>query len=62
MVRSKLSPSGDVMIQNVAFARRFVDVFIAATLVARSLHAGIAVTLRKSMSSRMIRFDQLVRI
>jgi hypothetical protein len=33
MVRSKLSSSGDVVIRNVAIARRFVDVFIATTLV-----------------------------
>jgi hypothetical protein len=42
-VRSKLSPSGDVMIQNVAFARRFTDVLIAMTPVARSGDAAIVV-------------------
>jgi hypothetical protein len=39
----KLSPSDDAVIRNVAFARRFMDVTIAAKLVARSLHAGIVV-------------------
>jgi hypothetical protein len=42
-VRSKLSPSDDVVIRNVAFARRFMDVTIATKLVACSLHAGIVV-------------------
>jgi len=42
----KLSPSDDVVIRNVALARRFIDVAIAAKLVTRSLHAGIVVTVR----------------
>jgi hypothetical protein len=42
----KLSPSDDAVIRNVAFARRFMDVTIAAKLVARSLHAGIVVMVR----------------
>jgi hypothetical protein len=42
-VRSELSPSDDVMIQNVVFARRFIDVLIAITPVARSGDAEIVV-------------------
>jgi len=41
-----LSPSDDVVIRYVAFARRFIDVAIAAKLVARSFHAGIVVMVR----------------
>jgi hypothetical protein len=46
----KLSPSDDVVIRNVALARRFIDVAIAAKLVARSFHAGIVVRSERSRS------------
>jgi hypothetical protein len=54
-VRSKLSPSGDVVFQNVAVARRFVDVFIAITLIAHPPHAGIVATIKESLRARMTR-------
>jgi hypothetical protein len=61
-IRSKLSLSGDVMIQNVAFARRFSDVLIATTPVVRSVYAGIAVKIAELPPARLTRSDALVRI
>jgi hypothetical protein len=60
--RSEVSPSGDVMIQNVAFARRFNDILIAIAPVAHSLYAGIVVETAESLRARMTRSDALVRI
>jgi hypothetical protein len=58
----RLSPSGDVMMQNVAFARRFIDVLIAITPVARSVCAEIVVEIAGSPRARLTRSDALVRL
>jgi hypothetical protein len=50
------------MIQNVAFARRFIDVLIAITPVVRSVYAEIAVKIAESPPARLTRSDALVRI
>jgi hypothetical protein len=50
------------MIQNVAFARRFLDVLIAMTPVPRSLNAEIVVEIAESVRALSTRSDALVRI
>jgi hypothetical protein len=62
MVRSKLSPSGDVAIQTVVFARRFADFFITFALALHSFDAGVAVTVGESRRARMTLLDALARI
>ena len=47
------------MIQNVAFARRFLDVL---TPVPRSLNAQIVVEIAESLHARLTCSDALVRI
>jgi hypothetical protein len=62
MVRSKLSPSGDVAIQTVAFARRFADFFITFALALHSFDAGVAAMVSGTLRARMTLLDALVRI
>jgi hypothetical protein len=50
------------MIQNVAFARRFIDVLIAITPVARAVCAEIVVKIAGSVRALSTRSDALVRI
>ena len=50
------------MIQNVAFARRFLDVLIAMTPVPRSLNAEIVVEIAESLHARLTCSDAHVRI
>jgi hypothetical protein len=60
-VGSKLSPSGDVASQTVAFARRFADSPIAIALRHRSSSGDFVVTAREAPRFRISHFNALAR-
>jgi hypothetical protein len=61
IVASKLSSSGDVATQTVAFARRFAEFVVAAALLDRSHGGGRAVTVADTSRLQMPHFNALAR-